>query len=182
MNGYKNLDAGKNAPKEVNVIIEIPLESNVKYELNLETGIISVDRILYTAMSCPFNYGFVPGTLEEDGDPIDMVVYSFDELAPGCIIKVRPIGMLETEDEKGKDFKIIGVPIEKVDPRFDEIKDINDLPHAVREKIEHYFMHYKELEKGKWVKILGWRRKEEALKRIKKAMKAAKSKKTWGRR
>jgi inorganic pyrophosphatase len=177
MGEYKKLDAGKNAPEEVNVVIEIPLESNVKYELDKETGIIQVDRILYTAMTYPFNYGFVPGTLEEDGDPIDMLVYSFDKLVPGCVIKVKPIGMLETEDEKGKDRKLIGVPIEKVDPRFKDINDVNDLPQAVREKIEHFFSHYKELEKGKWVKVTGWKGRKEALERIRKAIEAAKSSK-----
>jgi inorganic pyrophosphatase len=95
---------------------------------------------------------------------------------PGCVIKVRPIGMLETEDEKGKDSKLIGVPVEKVDPRFKDIKDVGDLPQAVREKIEHFFTHYKELEKGKWVRVVGWKGREEALERIKKAIEAAKSK------
>ncbi|MCD6195743.1 MAG: inorganic diphosphatase [Staphylothermus sp.] len=168
---YEKLGPGKKAPEEVYVVIEIPMGSNIKYEIDKETGLIFVDRILFTAMYYPFNYGFIPGTLEEDGDPVDVLVLGYDKLHPGVVIKARPIGVLETEDEKGKDAKIVAVPIEKIDPRFENIKDISDLPSNIRERIAHFFEHYKELEKGKWVKVIGWKNREEALKRIEEAIK-----------
>ncbi|RLG87733.1 MAG: inorganic diphosphatase [Thermoprotei archaeon] len=171
MMSYEKLGPGKKAPEEVYVVIEIPMGSNIKYEIDKETGLIFVDRILFTAMYYPFNYGFIPGTLEEDGDPVDVLVLGYDKLHPGVVIKARPIGVLETEDEKGKDAKIVAVPIEKVDPRFENIKDISDLPSNIRERIAHFFEHYKELEKGKWVKVIGWKNREEALKRIEEAIK-----------
>ncbi len=164
------LGPGKKAPEEVNVFIEIPMGSNVKYELDKETGLIKVDRILFTAMYYPFNYGFVPGTLEEDGDPVDILVISNIPLHPGVILKARPIGVLLTEDEKGKDAKIVAVPVSKIDPTWDNIKDINDLPAIIKEKIAHFFEHYKELERGKWVKVIGWDGREAALKRIEEAI------------
>ncbi len=164
------LGPGKKAPEEVNVFIEIPMGSNVKYELDKETGLVKVDRILFTAMYYPFNYGFVPGTLEEDGDPVDILVICYTQLHPGVILKARPIGVLLTEDEKGKDAKIVAVPISKIDPTWDKVKDINDLPAIIKEKIAHFFEHYKELEKGKWVKVVGWEGREAALKRIEEAI------------
>ncbi len=168
---YEKLGPGKKAPEEVYVVIEIPMGSNIKYEIDKETGLIFVDRILFTAMYYPFNYGFIPGTLEEDGDPVDVLVLGYDKLHPGVVIKARPIGVLETEDEKGKDAKIVAVPVEKIEPRFENIKDISDLPSNIRERIAHFFEHYKELEKGKWVKVIGWKNREEALKRIEEAIK-----------
>lgn len=170
MGVYGKIGPGPKAPEEVNVVIEIPVNSGVKYELDKESGILVVDRILYTSMVYPFNYGFIPGTLEEDGDPVDVLVVSNDPLIPGSMIRVRPVGVLETEDEKGRDAKIVAVPVEKVDPRFQGIRDINDIPEAVKQRIEHFFAHYKELEKGKWVKVLGWRDRSEALARIKRAI------------
>ncbi len=167
---YDKIGPGEKAPDEVNVVIEIPMGSSIKYELDKETGLIFVDRILFTAMYYPFNYGFIPGTLEEDGDPVDVLVLGYDRLHPGVVIKARPIGVLMTEDEKGMDAKIVAVPIDKIDPRFENIKDINDLPQNYRDRIAHFFEHYKELEKGKWVKVIGWRGREEALKRIKQAI------------
>ncbi len=168
---YDNLGPGKNAPEEVYVVIEIPMNSGVKYELDKEHGVIFVDRILFTSMVYPFNYGFIPATLEEDGDPVDVLVLGYDPLYPGVVIKARPIGVLETEDEKGRDAKIVAVPVSKIDPRFDDIKDISDLPENFRDRIAHFFEHYKELEKGKWVKVVGWKGREEALKRINEAIK-----------
>jgi len=170
MGVYDKIGPGPKAPEEVNVVIEIPVNSGVKYELDKENGILVVDRILYTSMVYPFNYGFIPGTLEEDGDPVDVLVVSNDPLIPGSMIRVRPVGVLETEDEKGRDAKIVAVPVEKIDPRFQGIRDINDIPEAVKQRIEHFFAHYKELEKGKWVKVLGWRDRSEALSRIKRAI------------
>ena len=170
---FMNIDkigAGKNAPKEINVFIEIPLGSNVKYELDKESGVIKVDRILFTSMVYPFNYGFVPATLEEDGDPVDVLVVGYEPVIPGCVIKAKPIGVLNTRDEKGFDSKIIAVPVEKIDSRFSDIDDISKLPSAIRDKISHFFEHYKELEPGKWVKVENWEGREAAEKRIEKAI------------
>ncbi|MEM4663119.1 MAG: inorganic diphosphatase [Candidatus Diapherotrites archaeon] len=160
------LTIGKNAPKEVNAVIEIPKNSNVKYEINKKTGLISVSRFLYTAMSYPFNYGFIPETLENDNDPIDVMVICEEALLPGCIIAVRPVGVLVTEDENGIDNKIIAVPISKVDPTYEKIKDIEDLDDHIKRRIAHFFETYKELEPKKWVKIKGFKSKRFALKRI----------------
>lgn len=170
MNTQK-LSAGKNAPEEVNVFIEIPQGSSIKYELDKETGVIMVDRFSYTAMFYPFNYGFVPGTEAEDGDPVDVLVISTYPVHPGTVIPSRPIGMLEMEDEEGIDTKILAVPTVKVDPFFADIKDIKDVDETTKKKIQHFFNHYKELEPGKWVKTKNFLGKEEALKAIKKAIK-----------
>ncbi|MCQ4448501.1 MAG: inorganic diphosphatase [Sulfolobales archaeon] len=169
------LGPGKKAPDQVNVLIEIPQGSNVKYELDKEENVMKVDRILYTAMFYPFNYGFIPGTLEEDGDPLDVLVISNYPLMPGSVIEVRPVGMLFMRDEKGEDVKIIAVPIDKIDPTFSNIKDINDVPDAIKNKITHFFEHYKELEPGKWVKVSGWGNASQAKERINKAIERAKS-------
>ena len=170
------LGPGKKAPDEVNVVIEIPLGSNIKYEYDKEEGIIKVDRVLYTSMVYPFNYGFVPGTLEEDGDPIDVLVISDYTLFPGTVIEARPVGILYMRDEEGEDAKIIAVPKDKTDPRYSNIKDIIDLPQATKDKINHFFEHYKELEPGKWVKVSGWGGVTEAKARINEAIKRANSK------
>ncbi|MEM4825020.1 MAG: inorganic diphosphatase, partial [Desulfurococcaceae archaeon] len=170
MNMFDRIGPGSRAPSEVNVVIEIPINSGVKYEIDKETGLLLVDRILYTSMVYPFNYGFIPGTLEEDGDPVDVLVISSDPLVPGSIIKVKPIGLLETEDEKGFDSKVVAVPADKIDPRYQNINDIDDLPDAIKQRIEHFFAHYKELEKGKWVKVLGWKKRDHALEKIKQAI------------
>ena len=121
-------------------------------------------------MVFPFNYGFVPKTLEEDGDPVDVVLLSYDSVAPGSVVRARPIGLLEMEDENGPDSKIIAVPHEKIDNRFAKIKDINDVDDVVKERIKHFFEHYKELEKGKWVKVRNWKGREAALEAIQKAI------------
>lgn len=170
MSVIERLGPGDKAPEEVHVLIEIPLGSGVKYEVDKETGVLFVDRILYTSMVYPFNYGFIPGTLEEDGDPVDVLVVSYDPLLPGSVIKVRPIGVLETQDEKGYDAKVVAVPASKIDPRFENMRDVNDLPEAIKQRIEHFFAHYKELEKGKWVKVIGWKNREAALEKIRKAI------------
>jgi len=164
------LGPGKDAPNIVNVLIEIPIGSNVKYEYDEEDGVVRVDRILYTAMFYPFNYGFIPGTLEEDGDPLDVLIISDYPLLPGSVIEVRPIGILFMRDEKGEDAKIIAVPKDKIDPTYSDIKDIKDVPESIRNKITHFFEHYKELEPGKWVKVSGWGGAEEAKQRIKAAI------------
>lgn len=170
MNMYEKIGYGNKAPEYVNVVIEIPLGSYIKYEVDKKTGLLLVDRILYTATHYPFNYGFIPATLEEDGDPVDVLILSYEPLLPGSVIEVKPIGILEMEDEEGPDAKIIAVPKEKIDPRFKGIEDIEDIPEAIRNKIKHFFEHYKELEPGKWVKVTGWKGREEAHKRIEEAI------------
>jgi len=174
---YKNhmninhISAGKNPPEEINVFVEIPQGSSIKYELDKKTGVVTVDRFAYTAMFYPFNYGFVPSTLAEDGDPIDVLVISTYPVNPGTVIPSRPIGMLEMEDEAGIDTKIIAVPTKKVDPFFSRIEDVADLDETTKEKIKHFFNHYKELEPGKWVKTKDFLPKEKALEAIKKSVK-----------
>jgi len=165
------IPVGKNPPEDVFVVVEIPKGSPIKYELDKESGALFVDRVLYTAMYYPFNYGFIPNTLAEDGDPVDVLVISDWAVAPGSVIRAKVIGVLEMEDEKGIDAKVIAVPHEKIDPSYAQINDLKDLPEAVLEKIKHFFEHYKELEKGKWVKVREFKGKEEALKEVKKAIK-----------
>lgn len=155
-----------NPPKEINVFVEIPQGSSIKYELDKESGALVVDRFIHTAMVYPFNYGFVPHTHADDGDPIDVLLIS-DPVYPGSVVLSRPIGVLEMEDEAGMDLKIIAVPVSKIDPAYTEIKEITDLDVSTRSKIEHFFNRYKELEPGKWVKIrrfLGRKEAEEAIK------------------
>ena len=164
------MKSGKNPPEDIYVFIEIPKGSNVKYEYDEEMEVIKVDRVLYTSMFYPFNYGFVPGTLEEDGDPVDVLVLSYDTFFPGTIVRAKPIGVLITQDEKGNDRKVLAVPHEKIDPRFKDINDVNDVPSSILDQIKHFFEHYKELEPGKWVKVLGWERREKAIKIIKEAI------------
>lgn len=164
------LSAGKNPPEEVNVFVEIPQGSSIKYEFDKESGVVMVDRFGYTAMFYPFNYGFVPQTHAEDGDPVDVLVISTYAVATGTVIPSRPIGMLEMEDEEGIDTKIIAVPTKKVDPFFANIEDITDLDEATLKKIKHFFDHYKELEPKKWVKTRNFLPKTKALEAIKNAM------------
>src|SRR5260221_1000724 len=165
------LSTGKDPQKgDVNVFVEIPKDSNIKYELDKESGAIMVDRFLYTAMSYPFNYGFVPATLADDGDPLDIIVLTEPAVVPGSIIPSVVIGMLEMEDEEGIDTKVLAVPTKKVDPLFGEYKDITDVPEATKNKLKHFFENYKTLEPGKWVKIKDWKNKEAALEEVKKSL------------
>jgi len=166
----KKIPVGKNPPEDVYVVVEIPKDSPIKYELDKESGAIFVDRVLYTAMYYPFNYGFIPNTLADDGDPVDVLVISDWAATPGSIVRARVIGMLEMEDESGIDTKVIAIPHEKIDPTYKGIKEVSDLPEAVLNKIKHFFEHYKELEPGKWVKVKEFKGKEEALKDIQKAI------------
>lgn len=167
----KNLTAGKNPPEQVNVLVEIPQGGSIKYELDGESGMVFVDRFLYTAFTYPFNYGFIPTTKAEDGDPVDVLIICDKTVAPGTVIPVVPIGMLEMEDEEGIDTKIIAVPTKKVDPDYGSWKDISDVPAATKDKIKHFFEHYKELEPGKWVKIKEWKGQKEAFEAIRKGLK-----------
>jgi inorganic pyrophosphatase len=158
---------GANIPQEVNVIIEIPANSGpVKYEVDKGTGAMFVDRFLRSSMHYPCNYGYIPHTLSDDGDPADVLVLAPVPLISGSVIRVRPIGMLSMVDESGGDAKILAVPVDKLTPVYREIKSHKDLPHYQLEIIEHFFAHYKDLEPNKWVKIEGWLGVEEAQKEI----------------
>jgi len=150
----------------LNVIVEIPKGSNIKYEVDKDSGFLLVDRKLFTAMFYPCNYGFIPSTLEDDGDPVDVLVLGEFSLVPLSVIRVRAVGVLNTEDEEGIDSKIIAVPIDKIDPGFTSLKDVNDIPQNIKNQIEHFFQHYKELEGGKYVKISGWGNKQVADEKI----------------
>ncbi|MDF2965463.1 MAG: inorganic pyrophosphatase [Rickettsiaceae bacterium] len=151
------ISIGKNPPEEVNVIIEIPRNTiGVKYEIDKESGAVFVDRYMHTTMSYPLNYGFIPHTLSNDGDPTDVLVVSEHIVVPGAVIKCRPIGVLMMEDESGFDEKILAVPVTKLDPAMEKIQSINDISPFLRDKITHFFENYKKLEKNKWVKVTGW--------------------------
>lgn len=150
------LNAGAKAPQIINVIIEIPQNSDpIKYEYDKELGMLCVDRFMPTSMSYPCNYGFVPETLSGDGDPIDVLVYTNFPIQAGAMIAAKPIGVLLTEDENGTDEKIIAVPAPKVDAYFADVNELEDLPRILIDKISHFFERYKDLEKGKWVKVTG---------------------------
>lgn len=168
------LKIGDKAPEVVNVFIEIPKDSSIKYELDKESGVVMVDRFLYTAMSYPFNYGFAPETLADDGDPIDIMVLTDKTLVPGVMIPAKIIGMLEMEDEAGIDTKVIAVPPAKIDPFFGAYEDINDVPENLKNKMKHFYENYKTLEPGKWVKLKEWKEKKVAVEEIKKAIAAYK--------
>ncbi|MDB2414486.1 inorganic diphosphatase [Rickettsiales bacterium] len=167
---------GNNAPEEVNVIIEVPLGSDpIKYELDKESGAMVVDRFLHTSMYYPCNYGFIPHTLSDDGDPVDVLVVGRRPIHPGAVMAARPIGVLLMEDEAGQDEKILAVPASKLHPFYDDVKSYQDLPKVLLDQIAHFFEHYKDLESGKWVKVIGWEGKEKAEMLINEGIKAAKS-------
>ncbi len=157
-------------PDKVNALIEIPYGSNVKYELDKESGAIVVDRVLYSAMFYPANYGFVPNTLAKDGDPVDILVIGDYPLQAGSVIKCRLIGILIMEDEAGMDEKLLAVPTTKIDPAYEDIKSVNDLPKAILNKIKNFFETYKTLEPGKWVKVKDFADKETAAKMLEEAI------------
>ncbi|ACM63976.1 inorganic diphosphatase [Campylobacter lari] len=140
-------------PNKLNAVIEIPYGSNIKYELDKESGAIMVDRVMYSAMFYPANYGFIPNTLADDGDPIDVLVLNEYPIQAGAVIPCRLIGVLLMEDESGMDEKLLAVPVSKIDPRYDDIKTLNDLPKASLDKIKNFFETYKMLEPNKWVKV-----------------------------
>ena len=166
---------GDSPPDDVNVIIEVPVGGQpIKYELDKDAGILVVDRFLYTPMSYPGNYGFVPHTLSEDGDPIDVLVCNTRQLIPGCVINVRPIGALMMEDDSGMDEKIVAVPSHHLTRRYDGILNYADLPDITLQQIQHFFEHYKDLEQGKWVKIGDWMDAETARGLISDAIERAK--------
>lgn len=151
------ISPGRNPPKDIHVVIEIPLGGEpVKYEIEKSSGALFVDRFLHTAMFYPGNYGFVPHTLSMDGDPLDVLVVNRVPVFPGSVIRCRPVGALLMEDESGGDEKIIAVPVDDLHPFYTDVKSYEDLPPIMREQIGHFFQHYKDLEKGKWVTIVRW--------------------------
>jgi len=151
------ISIGEDAPNVVNAIIENPLGGvPVKYELDKDSGAMVVDRFLHTSMFYPGNYGFIPHTLSGDGDPVDIIAVGRTAVMPGAVIPLRPVGVLLMEDDGGVDEKIIAVPAPTIHPYHDDVKNFTDLPQVNRDQIEHFFTHYKDLEKGKWSKTLGW--------------------------
>ena len=161
-----NIDAiliGTDPPHDINVIIEVPIGGEpIKYEMDKAAGTLVVDRFLHTPMRYPGNYGFVPHTLSDDGDPIDVLVANTRPILPGAVINVRPIGVLKMNDDGGGDEKIIAVPVPRLTKRYENIHEFTDLPEITREQIQHFFEHYKDLEPGKWVKMIGWGNAAEA--------------------
>jgi inorganic pyrophosphatase len=169
---------GKNPPHEVNVVIEVPIGGEpIKYEMDKEAGTLVVDRFLYTPMRYPGNYGFIPHTLSEDGDPCDVLVANTRPIIAGAVIAVRPIGVLKMRDEAGGDEKIIAVPSARLTQRYDKVKDFSDMPTITLEQIQHFFEHYKDLEPNKWVEVLGWGGHLEAEQLILEAIERAKTNK-----
>ncbi len=170
------ISIGKNPPDEVNVVIEVAIGGEpIKYEMDKEAGTLFVDRFLYTPMRYPGNYGFIPHTLSEDGDPCDVLVANTRPLIPGSYIAVRPIGVMMMEDEGGGDEKIIAVPVPKLTKRYENVHNYTDLPKITLDQIQHFFEHYKDLEPGKWVKLTGWGDAAKAKQLIIEAMERAKA-------
>lgn len=171
-----NVPAGKNLPEEVNVIIEIPANADpIKYEVDKDTGTVWVDRFMATPMFYPCNYGFVNETLSLDGDPVDVLVPTPHPLVPGSVIKCRPVGVLKMTDESGEDAKVFAVPVSKLTKMYDHIQDVNDIDELLKAQITHFFERYKELEKGKWVKVDGWEDAAAAKKEIEESFERAKA-------
>ena len=171
------ISIGDNPPDDVNVIVEVPVGGQpIKYEMDKEAGTLVVDRFLYTPMTYPGNYGFVPHTLSDDGDPIDVLVCNTRPLIPGCQINVRPIGVLIMEDNSGQDEKIIAVPSPHLTKRYENVRDFSDLPDITLKQISHFFEHYKDLEPGKWVRIGDWMGAADAKRLIVEAIDRAKGK------
>ncbi|HSW93649.1 MAG TPA: inorganic diphosphatase [Gammaproteobacteria bacterium] len=165
--GLEQVEAGRSVPDDINVVIEIPAKSDpIKYEVDKKSGMVMVDRFVGTSMIYPCDYGFIPHTLSEDGDPVDVLVVTPYALHPGVVIRCRPIGMLRMTDESGPDAKILAVPVDKLTPKYKNIQEPNDLGDDLLAKISHFFQHYKDLEKGKWVKIDGWEKSDAAKKEI----------------
>jgi inorganic pyrophosphatase len=169
------ISIGKNPPEDINVIIEVAIGGEpIKYEMDKEAGTLVVDRFLYTPMRYPGNYGFVPHTLSDDGDPIDVLVANTRPIVPGAVINVRPVGVLKMQDDGGGDEKIIAVPSAKLTQRYVNTRNYTDMPSITLEQIQHFFEHYKDLEPGKWVKVLGWGDAAEAKRLIMDAIERAK--------
>ena len=171
------LSIGRNPPDEVNVIIEVPIGGEpIKYEMDKASGALVVDRFLYTSMRYPGNYGFIPHTLSEDGDPCDVIVCNTRAIVPGAVISCRPVGVLLMEDEAGSDEKILAVPVPKLTRRYERVRNYTDLPDITLQQVRHFFEHYKDLEPGKWVKVTGFGDAEKAKALIVESLERAKTK------
>ena len=171
--GLDRVPSGKDLPNDFNVVIEIPMHAEpIKYEVDKESGAIFVDRFMSTAMHYPCNYGYIPHTIAGDGDPVDVLVMSQFALPPGVVVRCRPIGMLKMTDEAGDDAKLLAVPVDKLTPMYRSVVSPRDLPQIVLDQIAHFFEHYKDLEPGKFVKVMGWVGIEEAKKEIMDGVKA----------
>jgi len=172
---YNNIPPGKDAPNDIYVIIEIPANHDpIKYEIDKDSDALFVDRFMGTPMFYPANYGYIPHTLSEDGDPLDVLVVTPYPVAVGSVIRCRPVGMLNMEDDAGIDTKLIAVPHDKLSVLYRDVKEYTDLPALLIQQIEHFFNRYKELEAGKWVKLTGWAGADAARAEILKAIEAAK--------
>lgn len=164
---YDKVQAGKSLPDDINVVIEIPANSNpIKYEIDKDSHAVFVDRFMATPMFYPANYGYIPHTLSEDGDPLDVLVVTPYPVVPGSVVRARPVGILNMSDEAGKDAKLIAVPHEKLTVLYKNVKEVSDLPELLVKQIEHFFENYKDLEPGKWVKVDGWADAEAARQEI----------------
>ncbi len=172
---FDKIPAGKDIPNDIYVAIEIPAQSSpVKYEIDKDMGAVLVDRFMSTPMFYPANYGFIPNTLADDGDPLDVLVITPYPVIPGSIIRCRAVGMLDMDDEAGGDEKLVAVPHEKLSTQYGDIQDVEDIPQLLRDQIQHFFENYKDLEKGKWVKVKGWKNAETARASIIKSVEAFK--------
>ena len=172
---YNNIPPGKDAPNDIYVVIEIPANHDpIKYEIDKDSDALFVDRFMGTAMFYPANYGYIPNTLSEDGDPLDVLVVTPYPVAPGSVIRCRPVGKLNMEDEGGVDAKLIAVPHDKLTPIYKNVKEYTDLPELLINQIRHFFETYKALEPGKWVKVTGWDGADVAKAEVLKSIEAAK--------
>jgi inorganic pyrophosphatase len=175
--GIEAVGAGDKAPDEFYVVIEIvPQGGPVKYEVDKDSGMLMVDRFMNVAMHYPANYGYVPKTLGGDGDPVDVLVLTPWPIFPGSVVKCRAVAVLDTEDEKGSDAKLLAVPVDKVsNGAYDDLRDLADVPERLKNEIKHFYERYKDLEKGKWVKVSGWRDAAAARGEIEAGIKAYKA-------
>ncbi|MEQ3692261.1 MAG: inorganic diphosphatase [Alcanivorax sp.] len=172
---YNAISAGKDLPNDIYVVIEIPANhSPIKYEIDKDMDCLMVDRFMATPMFYPANYGYISDTLADDGDALDVLVITPYPVAPGSVIRARPVGVLNMEDEAGGDAKLVAVPHEKLTQLYNDVKDIDDVPQLLRDQIQHFFENYKDLEKGKWVKVQGWGNADEARDMIVKSAEAYK--------
>lgn len=170
------ISTGANPPEEVNVVVEVPVGGEpIKYEMCKESGALIVDRFLYTAMRYPGNYGFIPHTLSDDGDPCDVLIANQRGIIPGALVACRPVGVLKMQDEGGGDEKIVAVPVPRLTRRYESVRNYTDLPDITIKQIQHFFEHYKDLEGSKWVKVAGWGDAEEAQQLIMDAVARAKA-------
>ncbi len=170
----ESVSVGRDPPSEVNVVVEVPVGGEpIKYEMDKTSGTLIVDRFLYTAMRYPGNYGFIPHTLSDDGDPCDVLVANQRGIIPGAVLAVRPVGVLKMQDEAGGDEKIIAVPVPRLTRRYEKIYNYTDLPEITLRQVQHFFEHYKDLEPTKWVKVTGWGDAHEAQEYIVRAIERA---------